>query len=80
MKFLLKGQVWKNMFLNRITVFAIFFQLAYHLEILIFFSQRVGKKCASGTNKCLQLSYKPRMVGLKTGRLAAMALKAAGDK
>lgn len=56
-----------------------FFQLAYHLEILIFF-QRVGKKCASGTNKCLQLSYKPRMVGLKTGRLAVMELKAAGDK
>lgn len=60
------------MFLNRITVFAIFFQLAYHLEILIFFFQRVGKKCAPGTNKCLQLSYKPRMVGLKTDRLAVM--------
>lgn len=64
------------MFLNRITVFAIFFQLAYHLEILIFFFfQRVGKKCAPGTNKCLQLSYKPRMVGLKTDRLAVMELK-----
>lgn len=56
-----------------------FFQLAYHLEILIFF-QRVGKKCASGTNKCLQLSYKPRMVRLKPGRLAVMELKATGDK
>lgn len=64
------------MFLNRITVFAIFFQLAYHLEILIFFfSKGREKKCAPGTNKCLQLSYKPRMVGLKTDRLAVMELK-----
>lgn len=64
------------MFLNRITVFAIFFQLAYHLEILIFFFKG-RKKYAPGTNKYLQLSYKPRMVGLKTDRLAVMESQAA---